>query len=74
MNVKLNKIKVNGKAIQELRQRRGLTQEELGEIIGIKKPTISNYECDHGNPSGAVMLRLLMYFNVPPVELVTFGE
>jgi transcriptional regulator with XRE-family HTH domain len=33
-----------GKNIKEMRRRRGLTQEELGKIIGVEKSTISRWE------------------------------
>ena len=35
-----------GGRIRELRQRRGMTQEELVEILYMKKSTISAYEND----------------------------
>ena len=33
-----------GDKIKELRQKQGLTQEELGELIGVKKAAINKYE------------------------------
>ena len=33
-----------GEKIRELRKRLGLTQEELGDMIGVKKAAINKYE------------------------------
>lgn len=55
-----------GKIIKELRNKKGLTQDELGEVLGIKKSAVQKYE------SGSVtnlkldtLLTLCNYFNVP---------
>lgn len=40
-----------GKRVKELRERRGLTQTELGYISGIPQNRISNWELEYHNPS-----------------------
>lgn len=64
-------MKTMGNIIKELRISKGLTQEELGAIIGVKKAAIQKYE------SGAVenikrssIQKLSSYFNVSPSYLM----
>lgn len=55
-----------GNIIKELRNKKGLTQDELGEVLGIKKSAVQKYE------SGLVtnlkldtLQTLCNFFNVP---------
>lgn len=48
-----------GKAIKQTRQERNLTQEELGELIGVQKAQISRLE---NNASNVTMDTLLKVF------------
>lgn len=41
--------------IKEYREKRGLTQKELGEMIGVTYASIGNYELGHQNPRKAVV-------------------
>ena len=50
--------------IKALRKKLGLTQTELGERIGVKGNTITNYETGMRNPSEAVITLLIKEFNV----------
>lgn len=50
---------VIGKAIKQTRQERNLTQEELGELIGVQKAQISRLE---NNASNVTMDTLLKVF------------
>lgn len=50
----------------ELRTALGLTQAELGDIIGIKKATISMIESGKANLSKRARLKLLQTYNVNP--------
>lgn len=57
--------------IKVLRVQKGLTQEELGDYLGVKKSAIQKYE------SGAIInlkadtiIRLAKLFNVPPAYFV----
>ena len=43
-------IKKVGKRIQEVRKSRGLTQEELSEMVGLSVKYISNIECGFKMP------------------------
>lgn len=47
-----------GKAIKETRQKRQLTQEELGKLIGVQKAQISKLENNAGNVTMDTLLRV----------------
>lgn len=53
-----------GKQIQALRKGRGLTQQQLGDKLGVKRSTIANYETDNRLINLDDLLRLATFFNV----------
>lgn len=55
-----------GGRIRELRQRRGMTQEELGEILYMKKSTISAYENDAIDIKCSVLSEIADALNISP--------
>ncbi|MGN5108339.1 LexA family protein [Aeromonas hydrophila] len=50
--------------IKELRKKHGLTQQKLGELIGVKKSSISQWENDEHSPSGDNLAQLSKVFGV----------
>ena len=50
--------------IKELRQKRGLTQTRLGEIIGVQQSAIRKYEYAEIDTPLSKLLALADYFNV----------
>lgn len=48
-----NKI---GKFISVMRKQIGLTQRELGDIIGVSDKTVSKWECGNGIPEVSLMM------------------
>ena len=50
--------------IKELRQLRGITQDELGSMLGVKKAAVSKYENEKINIPTAVLNRLMDIFGV----------
>ena len=53
-----------GKKVLELRKKNGLSQEELGNLIGVTRQTISNWELDDTNPNPNQLKQLSKIFNV----------
>lgn len=53
-----------GELIAELRQDRGLTQKELGDILCVSSGTISNYEIGVHLPDVDKVIALANYFHV----------
>lgn len=53
-----------GERLKELREDFNMTQEQLGQIIGINRSTISAYENNTINPTLDVVVKLADTFNV----------
>lgn len=51
--------------LKELRKARGITQDELGEILGVQKAAVCKYETGRVALPSHVLLRLVDYFGVP---------
>ncbi len=52
------------KRLKELREEKGLTQEALGELVGLTKANISKYESGKLEPNIDTINYLANYFNV----------
>lgn len=50
--------------IKELRKKQGLTQQRLGELVGVKKSSISQWENGEHAPSGDNLVALAKVFGV----------
>lgn len=59
-----------GQKIKVLRKTRGLTQQQLSEILGVQRATISNYEIGRRSPHIKELERIA---NVLGVSLDYFG-
>ena len=57
-------------AIRELRIASGLSQKELGEILGVAESTICNYETNRREPDIQTLIRIARYFEVSVDELL----
>ena len=44
-------MNTTGERIQEARKKKGFTQKELAEKIGVTEQTVGNYETDNRNPN-----------------------
>lgn len=53
-----------GELLAELRQDRGLTQKEVGQILSVSPGTVSNYETGVHLPDAEKLVVLADYFNV----------
>lgn len=53
-----------GKRIKEARESKGLTQNELGELVGVTGSAITNYEKETSHPKEPVMYKLLEVLKV----------
>ena len=50
--------------LKGLREEAGLTQKELAEIIGVTRPTMTNYENGDRYPKREILESIMDYFNV----------
>jgi len=53
-----------GLQLKKLRKTKGLNQEDLAEILGVRKTTISNYETGYSGPSNSMLRQIAEYFGV----------
>ena len=58
------------KRLKELRTAKGITQEELGQIIFVSRSAIAKWEQGKGMPSRQSLNLLSEYFNIPPGVLL----
>ena len=58
--------------VKELRKKAGIQQKELAIIIGVSRPTVSEWESNKKDPSGERLKRLAEYFGVD--ELMVLGK
>jgi transcriptional regulator with XRE-family HTH domain len=63
-----------GKRIKIVRQRSGLTQDQLAEQVGLSPKYISGIERGVENPTMDILLRLAKMLGVEPYDLFLFGE
>lgn len=59
-----------GTGIKWLREQKGLTQEALGNIIGVNKATINRYETGEIDIRRTTAIKLGNALNVPPAQIM----
>lgn len=55
-----------GTRLKELREEKGLKQQELADYLGVKNTAISNYELGISSPKEEVMFKIFDFFGVTP--------
>ncbi len=60
--------------IEELRDQRGIRQEELARRVGVSRQTISSLENGRYNPSILLAHRIAAYFGLTIEEVFIFEE
>ena len=59
-----------GQRIKYLRELQGLTQEELGKLIGVNKATINRYETGIIDIKRTTAIKLAQVFSVSPADIM----
>lgn len=59
-----------GKKLLELRKKKGLSQDELANLVGVSRQTISNWELDETSPDLKQIQKLVKVFNVSVDEII----
>lgn len=62
-----------GDRVRRLRKSRGWDQAELGEQVGVDRPSVSNWERGVFTPSGENLIRLAGVFGVT-TDYLLYGE
>lgn len=60
--------------LKEIRLRNGLTQDELGEILGISGQMIYKYEKGTSEPSLEMLEKILIYFDIDANLLLGYSD
>ena len=55
---------INGKIIKKLREDQKISQQELGDIIGVSKVSVSGYENGNRTPSIDTLVEISNFFGV----------
>src|SRR5690606_40953138 len=63
-------MEVISKNIRHLRQLKGLTQEELAEVLQVPRSRIGSYEEDRSSPTIEMLLKYSDYFKLPVDSLI----
>ena len=58
-----------GQRIQELRKQNGLSQEGLGEALGVSRQAVSKWEGDNGIPELDTLIAMSRLFGITIGEL-----
>ncbi|QIL41253.1 helix-turn-helix transcriptional regulator [Pedobacter sp. HDW13] len=53
-----------GKTLKQFRQKSGLTQQEIAEILFVSRPTYIKWENDIGTPSFLHVYALILHYNI----------
>lgn len=60
--------------IQELRKQQRLSQEELGNAVGVTRQTITSLECEKYTASLVLAYKIAKYFGLTIEEVFDFSE
>ncbi|MBQ2866676.1 MAG: helix-turn-helix transcriptional regulator [Clostridia bacterium] len=63
-----------GQRIQELRKQQGMSQEALGEALGVSRQAVSKWESDNGIPALDTLIAMSRLFGVTVGELLGVEE
>lgn len=63
-----------GDKLKNLRISKNLSQDDLGEILGVRKSSISNWENNKATPTYETLTKLAEYFNVTTDYLLGFNQ
>ena len=66
--------KAFGERVREMRAKRGLTQQQLGEAAGVNYKYLGSIERGTENPTLAVIAKLAGALKVRPAELLDLGH
>ena len=61
-----------GTNIKRLRQNKGVTQEQLGEVLGISSQAVSKWENESALPDILILPKLADYFGISIDELMGY--
>ncbi|WP_019771187.1 helix-turn-helix transcriptional regulator [Streptococcus sobrinus] len=60
--------------LKEIREKAGLTQQELAEVVGVRRETILHLENNRYNPSLEMALKIARVFDLSVEEIFRLNE
>lgn len=60
--------------LRELRIKKGVHQKEIAKLLGVTQQAVSNMELNNRNISAEEIIKLSLFFEVDPNELLNFEE
>ena len=60
--------------LKEIRAIRGISQDELADILGVSRQTISSLENGRYNPSILLAFKIAHYFGMPIEDIFIYEE
>lgn len=60
-----------GERLYEMRRKKGLSQEQAGEALGVTRQTVSKWETDQSTPDFDKIMPICELYGISPDELVT---
>lgn len=63
-----------GRMLCQLRRARGLTQEELGQLLLVGRTTVQHWESGRRDPGTVMLVRLAHALDAPPSRLFSFFD
>lgn len=70
----LTDIRIDPVKFKAARERKGLTQEQVGEKVGVGKAAISKLETGYGLPSADILARLCILLEISISDLTTEAQ
>ncbi|MCB8816155.1 helix-turn-helix domain-containing protein [Desulfosporosinus shakirovi] len=61
-----------GKLLTELRNKRGLTQDQIADALEVKRPRYNSWENDIAKPDIQMLKKIAAFHNVTPDYLLSF--
>ena len=61
-----------GERLKTLRISKGLSQDELGKRLGVRKQTVSNWEIENATPSLDMFESVAKFFDTTPNDLLGY--
>ena len=63
-----------GQTIKQIRKTKGMTQAQLGDIVGVTFQQIQKYEKDSNTPSIEMLKKIALVFNVHLISIIEGGN
>jgi len=74
MDKDLDIKKLLGKRIKELRQKKGLSQEQFAELIGVVERNVSKIECGNNFVTAETLTNIIKALDIEPKDLFDFNH